>query len=126
MNTGVDAQHSITITFKSGQMAVVYSSMYAKTDRQGIISGEKGHLIVENINNPQSITVVTNNYETVARYTCPPQITGYEYEVYASIEAIRNGRLESPFMPHSETLRIMRMMDELRKNWGVKYPFDKD
>jgi predicted dehydrogenase len=124
MSTGVDAQNSMTITFKGGRMAVLHSSMYAKTDRQGIISGEKGHLIVENINNPQSIMVVTNDYEIVARYDCPPQITGYEYQVYASIEAINNGWLESPFMPHSETLRIMNMMDDLRIEWGISYPFD--
>ncbi|NDV95347.1 gfo/Idh/MocA family oxidoreductase [Dysgonomonas sp. 521] len=125
MLTGVDAQNSITITFKSGQMAVLHSSMYVKTDRQGVISGREGHLIVENINNPQSITVVNNNYETVARYDCPPQITGYEYQVYACMEALRNGWLESPYMPHAETVRIMRMMDDLRKEWGVRYPFDR-
>jgi len=28
-------------------------------------------------------------------------------------------------MPHSETLRIMQLMDNLRKEWGVVYPFDK-
>ncbi|MDR0824181.1 MAG: Gfo/Idh/MocA family oxidoreductase, partial [Prevotella sp.] len=100
MDTGVDAQNSITLTFKGGRMAVLHSSMCAQTDRQGIISGEKGHLIVENINNPQRVIVVTNDYEVVARYDCPVQITGYEYEVYASIEAIQNGWLESPYMPH--------------------------
>jgi predicted dehydrogenase len=125
LSTGVDAQNSITITFKGGQMAVLHSSMYAKTDRQGIISGQEGHLIVENINNPQSITVIANNFEVIARYNCPPQITGYEYQVYASVEAINNGWTESPFMPHAETLRIMNMMDDLRIEWGISYPFDR-
>ena len=27
-------------------------------------------------------------------------------------------------MPHSETLRIMKMMDKLRSKWGVRYPFE--
>ena len=124
LDTGVDAQHTITLAFNDGKMATLYSTILAKTDRQGIISGEKGHLIVENINNPQRITVVTDNYETLARYDCPPQITGYEYQVYAAIEALKNGWIESPYMPHAETLRIMRLMDGLRKEWGVCYPFD--
>ena len=38
----------------------------------------------------------------------PQQITGYEYQVYASLEAIEKGWLESPYMPHAETLRIMQ------------------
>lgn len=124
-DTGVDAQNSIILTFKDEKIAVLHSTMLSMTDRQGIISGEKGHVIVENINNPQRITVVTEDYQTIAVYNCPPQITGYEYQVYASVEALKNGWLESPFMPHAETLRIMRLMDGLRKEWGVRYPSDE-
>jgi predicted dehydrogenase len=122
--TGVDAQNSITLTFDDGRMAVLHSTMLSMTDRQGIVSGDRGHLIVENINNPQRVTVVTEDYRTVAVYDCPPQITGYEYQVYASVEALKNGWLESPYMPHAETLRIMRLMDGLRREWGIRYPFE--
>lgn len=69
--------------------------------------------------------MVTEDYKTAVVYNCPPQITGYEYQVYASMEALRNGWLESPYMPHAETLRIMRMMDDLRREWGVHYPADE-
>ena len=124
--TGVDACNSITITFSGGRMAVLHSSIVARTDRQGIISGDRGHLIVENINNPASVSVVDNDYRTIARYDAPPQITGLEYQVRASIEAIRGGRLETPFMPHTETLRIMSLMDDLRREWGVLYPFEQE
>ncbi|MDR0231344.1 MAG: Gfo/Idh/MocA family oxidoreductase [Dysgonamonadaceae bacterium] len=124
IDTGVDVQNSITLIFNDGKMAVLNSTVLAKTDRQGVISGEKGHIIVENVNNPQRITVVTGDYEMVAQYDCPPQITGYEYQVYAVMEALENGWIESPDMPHAETLRMMRLMDGLRKEWGVHYPFD--
>lgn len=125
-DTGVDGQNSITLTFADGAVAVLSSTNYAKTDRQGVISGEMGHIVVENINNPQKATVFGEDYQIVAQYDCAPQITGYEYQVYASIEAIRDGRIESPYMPHAETLRIMRLMDGLRKTWGVRYPWDKN
>jgi len=124
LDTGVDAQDSITLTFSDGKMAVLHTTILAKTDRQGVISGEKGHLIVENANNPQRITVVDENYEVIARYECPPQISGYEYQVYAAMEALKNGWIESPYMPHAETLRIMRLMDGLRKDWNVYYTWD--
>lgn len=124
-DTGVDAQNSITLEYADGKMAVLCSSQMAKSDRQGIISGDKGFMIVDNINNPQKVSVYDSDYQLTAVYNCPPQITGYEYQVYASIEALENGWLESPFMPHQETLRIMRQMDELRKEWGVIYPSDK-
>lgn len=125
MDTGVDAQESITLFYKDGKMAALQSSVYAKSDRQGVISGDKGHIIVENINNPEKIRVVDSNYKTVAEYEfLSEQITGFEYEVQACIEAIENGWIESPYMPHEETLRIIRQMDSLRKEWGVVYPFE--
>ena len=123
-DTGVDAQNSITLEYADGKLAILCSSQMAKSDRQGIISGDKGFIIVDNINNPQKVSVYDSDYQLTAVYNCPPQITGYEYQVYASIEALENGWLESPFMPHQETLRIMRQMDELRKEWGVIYPSD--
>lgn len=122
--TGMDAQENITLFYKDGKMASLQSSIYAKSDRMGVISGDKGQLIVENINCPQSVRVIDDNYNISAVYYAPQCITGYEYQVYASIEAIEKGWLESPYMPHAETLRIMRQMDDLRKAWGVVYPCD--
>ena len=37
----------------------------------------------------------------------PEQITGFEYEVRASMKAIREGKLECMEMPHEESIRIM-------------------
>lgn len=62
------------------------------------------------------------DYRLTAEYPAPPQITGYEYQVIACFEAMKQGLLESPYMPHRETLRIMRIMDELRREWGVTFP----
>ena len=56
----------------------------------------------------------------------PKQISGYEYEVEACLKALDNKELECVQMPHSETIRIMRIMDELRKQWGIRYPFEED
>ena len=49
---------------------------------------------------------------------------GFEYQVQASIDAIREGKIETPCMPHAETLHIMQMLDDLRSEWGVRYPMD--
>lgn len=108
----------------AAKMAALQSSIYARSDRQGIISGSEGHLIVDNINCPKSVRIVGTDYEVKAEYHAPGQISGYEHQVYAAIEAIENGWQESPYMPHEETLRIMRQMDAMRKEWGVVYPCD--
>lgn len=117
--TGVDAQETITLFYRDGRMASLYVSMLVRSNRQGVISGDKGHVIVHNINNPERITVVNNDYTPVAEHCVPPQITGFEYQLMAAKEAIERGDIETPFMPHCETIRIMRIADQLRKEWGV-------
>ena len=57
-----------------------------------------------------------------ARYVVPEQINGYEYEVIACMKALENGAVECREMPHSETLRVMELMDTIRKQWGMRYP----
>ena len=123
-DTGVDAQENITFFYKDGKMASLQASIYAQSDRLGIIAGDKGYLLVENINCPESIHIVDANYKTIAVYPAPPRITGFEYQINACIEALENGWIESPYMPHAETLRIMKQMDALRAEWGVKFPCD--
>lgn len=119
---GVDLQNSITITYKDGKMAVLNSTVLAQTDRQGIISGDKGYMVIENINNCECIKVYNLTRQLIQTIEVPAQITGYEYEVSASIAAIRAGKLECEAMPHAETLYVMQFMDDLRKQWGVIYP----
>ncbi|HEX9025439.1 MAG TPA: Gfo/Idh/MocA family oxidoreductase [Clostridium sp.] len=122
--SGVDAQNSITLCYEDGKMAILNSTMLAVTDRQGVINGDKGYIVVENINNYEKIRVFSLDREEIAVYDRPKQISGYEYEVEAAIKAIQNKEIECPQMPHKETLRIMKLMDSLRHEWGVYYPFE--
>lgn len=122
--TGVDEQDSVTMIFEDGKMAVLNSSMLSLSDRKGIIHGTKGFAVIENINNYESMTVYDTEYKKVARYNRPKQISGYEYEVEACIRALEAGEIECPEMPHAETIRIMKLMDSLRYEWGIKYPFE--
>ena len=52
-------------------------------------------------------------------------VNGYGYQVIECRSCLEEGVLESPMMPHEETINIMKQMDELRKEWGVKYPMDR-
>lgn len=122
--TGMDAQHTVTLWYGDGRMATLYSSIYAKSDRMGVIAGDDGHIIVENINNPSSLRIVDRDYNVVRTLDAPLQVTGFEYEVGAAVDALDHGDIESHFMPHSETLRMMGLMDELRRRWDVRFPSD--
>lgn len=124
-DTGVDAQETITLHYRDGKMAVITAGVLARSDRKGIFYGDKGYIIVENINNPQSISVYNLSDELVEKIEVPAQITGYEYQIREAMARIRAGELESASMPLSESIAVMERMDSLRKDWGLTYPMEK-
>ncbi|MBT1182175.1 Gfo/Idh/MocA family oxidoreductase [Bifidobacterium sp. CP2] len=124
-DTGVDATNATILTYDDGLMAVATSSRAVASDRSGVIEGNKGYAVVDNINNPLGIDVYGLDHELVRHIRVPGQLTGYEYEVAAAANAILDGHAECPAMPHADTLRIMSLMDEIRAAWGLKYPFEE-
>jgi len=123
---GVDMHESISLTYTDGKMANLQSGALCLNDRQGIISGTEGYIRVDNINCPELVEVY-RNYELVASYHKPSDmVNGYEYQVKECRRCIENGLIESPMMPHAETISIMEEMDALRKEWGVVYPMDNE
>jgi predicted dehydrogenase len=121
-DTGVDAQNSMTLSYEDGRMAVLCSSFKGLSDRRGIIYGDDGFLEVQNINNFEMVDIYNRDRKHIAHYDAPQQITGYEYEVEAAVRAIQAGEYECFEMPHQETILMMEWMDELRRQWGIKYP----
>lgn len=125
LDTGVDGMESITIFFKDGRMAVLTHSVHGRSDRKGIFYGEKGYMIVENINNPQSISVYDAGDNLLQFIPVPEQINGYEYQFAEAADCIADGKLESDSMPMDETVKVMEIMDSLRKSWGMVYPQER-
>lgn len=78
--------------------------------------------MVQNVNNFENIQVYNADHRLIAAYDRPEQISGYEYEVEACIEAIEEERTECPQMPHAEIIQIMEFMNEIRGQIGVVYP----
>jgi predicted dehydrogenase len=120
--TGVDGMESITLFYRDGRMAVLTHGIYGRSDRKGIFYGDKGYMVVENINNPECISVYDENDKQIQKLTVAHQISGYEYQFEESMELIREGAIESVSMPLEDTITVMEVMDELRRQWGMKYP----
>lgn len=118
---GVDLQNSITLKWKDGKFAVLHSNMQALTDRRGVIYGDKGYIVVENINNCESVCAHDLERKLIRKYEIPEQITGYEYEVEACRRAIMAGEVECKEMPHADSVAVMALLDKVRKILGITY-----
>ena len=122
--TGMDLTNAITLVLADGMLCNLQSSAACVGDNIGVIAGTEGNLIIDNINNPQRITVNGPDRTYVETINVPQQITGYEYQFQACRQALIDGLTEPREMPHEETLYIMQLMDTLRQKWGVRYPMD--
>lgn len=123
--TGVDETDNIYYTYKDGKKAHLRTSFVEGPVNEGTIYGTNGKLNVQTLNNYSKIVRYDKAGAVVEEYPIPKQINGYEYEVLACKKAMENGLLACEEMPHDMTLEIMRQMDDLRKMWGVVYPFDE-
>ena len=124
--TGMDLTNAISLVLADGMLCNLQSSAACVGDNIGVIAGTEGNLIIDNINNPQKITVNGPDRTYIETIHVPQQITGYEYQFIACRQALIDGLLEPCEMPLEETLYIMALMDGLRKEWGVKYPMDEE
>ncbi len=124
IDTGVDGMDTISIQYKDGTVANLTSGITAKSDRQGIFYGTKGYMIVTNINDPVCITIYDYDDNVMKVINMPEQISGYEYEFAEAVKSIEEGNTESWSMPLENSIEVMEIMDEIRAQWGFKYPME--
>ena len=121
---GMDLTNTMTMVLEDGIVANLQSSAMCVGDNTGVIAGSEANIVIDNINNPQTISLYQRDRVLVEQISVPQQITGYEYEFAACRQALLDGLLEPREMPHAETLYVMQLMDDLRAKWGVRYPMD--
>ena len=54
----------------------------------------------------------------------PFESSGFNYEAAHVADCLRQGLTESPVLPLDESLSIMRTLDTLRAQFGLKYPME--
>ena len=47
------------------------------------------------------------------------------YEAAEVMQCLRSGATESQVMPLDESIEILRTMDKIRAQWGLKYPTER-
>lgn len=123
--TGVDVQTGFTLRHEGGGMSVCSCSFQARTPGELTVSGSRGHIRMNTMfHRAQSITVSLDDGS--ARTIDTPFLgNGYVHEVIEAQRCFRAGLIESPGMTHAETLDLMSVMDEVRRQIGLVYAADR-
>ena len=121
---GVDDHDALLLEYDSGAIAGMYVSMRTKSRPDITILGSKGKIYVHPpLFCPSRITLSLFDAEAT-EITLPIESNGYQFEIMEVNRCLREGKTESDVMPLDETLDIMRMMDEIREQIGLKYPME--
>ena len=123
-STGVDELTTVLLKYANGVISQFNSSFITDGVNDFLIYGSTGHIRIHaNYWAATQATLVTGEQAlTVSR---PFRGGGFEYQTEEAMRCIRAGLLESPGMSHAHTLANMQLMDSIRAEIGLSYPFEK-
>ena len=130
---GVDVFNSVNLTFESGIITSFQSAMDLPNPQKShpaTIYGTKGYITMENFFMAQKAEVhVYKNIwgsesELVRTIDYPFAVNGYEYELAHATKCILDGKTESDVHTFKKSEDLCTMMDTLRGDWGMKYPWE--
>ena len=121
--TGVDENFSAILGYEGGKSAVLTGAVRTNTAQDAWILGTKGRIHIPAFWHAKCATLYLDGKDAEV-FELPYESTGYNYEAAEAMRCLREGKLESDIMPLDESLSIMKIMDSMREQWGLKYPFE--
>ena len=122
-STGVDAQTSMLLHHPDGAHAVLTTTLGARTENRAGVTGTKARLEVHDTFYAPTSFSLTRGPGVTEEYREPRIGHGLRYQAIEVARCLREGVTQSPLMPLAETVSIM---DEVRRQIGVRYPSEAD
>ncbi|ANY72597.1 dehydrogenase [Paenibacillus ihbetae] len=119
--TGVDEQFSVILSYDSGKTASLNGAIRLGLNNEAYIYGTNGHIHIPSFLNAKSATLHVDGEDTV-HFNDDRKEIGYAFEAYEVGRCLAEGRLESDVIPLNESVAIMKLLDQIRGQWGLKYP----
>ena len=126
---GVDAQESIVVTGGRHGLGVLHASMTARTPTVATVAGMAGRIDLGDAGLPEGpwygpgpVRFTSRDAATTGTWEPEDRAHGLHFEACEAARCIAGGLSQSPLMPLQETVRIMEVMDEVRRQLGVRFP----
>lgn len=121
--TGVDEIATALLQYSDGRSAFSLSSVRMNTSQDALIYGDEGLIRLPEYWHGQSIHLKNRSGEQTLHL--PFEASGFQFETQEVMDCLTRGERESAIMPLSESLNIAKMMDQIRKAGGLRYPFEE-
>lgn len=121
-DTGADLQTAMIFKYENG-MANLMSGFTADNDMIARVCGDKGRFTIDRVwHETQGYTATIANQKSI--YKHPTLGKGFTYEIKEAAKCIQNQLIESPLWSHQNSLDLITIIDEVRRQCGLKYPFE--
>lgn len=120
----VDESTSAILSYKNNKVATFQSSVTYSSPTEAILSGTEGFIKIHSrwFEMPGLTMHVNNNKPVVIKK--PFEGRGFHFEIAEAHRCLHAGAIESEMMPHQHTLDISRILDTIREQVGLSYPFE--
>jgi len=122
--TGVDEQAAVVFGYDGGQLGALTTGIRTSTPQEATVIGTEGRIRIHSPWwQPQRMTIRRPDAGDEEIHL-PVQGNGFNYEADHVARCIARGKTESDVMGLDETIAVMETMDEIRAQWGLKYPME--
>lgn len=121
-DTGVDEHFSLLLSYGDGKSASLNGGIRLKMVEEAHVFGTEGYILVKGtLVNPKSAELYIGG-ELVETFEDDRTSIGYSFEAEEVGRCLQAGLTESPVMTLDESVAIMKLLDQVRGQWGLKYP----
>ena len=120
--SNVDESDIINLKYEDGVLASLTCSIASDTDNTAVIYGENGKIVIPSFWMAKEAYLYSGNITET--YIDEYSGTGYKHEIEEANNCILNNALESKVASHNFTLELSKIMDEVRRQIGLVYPFE--
>lgn len=119
--TGVDEESGIILKTKEDEIATISLAFRSKMPKRGIVSCDNGFITIDNFPRANKATI---NYldGAVEVIECGEEEKALDYEVIFMEEKINENKESNSI---ELTYDVTKIMNNVRKDWGIVYPFEK-
>jgi len=117
--TGIDERTAVILRYPEGQLLTLNAAINSKSNHEAWIFGSKGQIKLSAFWQCQEVTIHTDGKRESIKI--PHRINGYEGEIEEVNRCLRASKIESDIFPWCESLAVMQIMDEARRQIGLRY-----
>ena len=119
---GTDATDAILLR-KGNAVAQLTCAIGSFIPTFAAIYGTLGRIEIPEFKNPERITLCVDGKEPV-EFAEAFEVNGFEYEIREAQSCVLEGKIESSVMTAAQSIAVMEIMDEVRRQNALVFPFE--